>query len=135
MEEKKKICFVILSLLILLLFGDNLRAEPMQVTENLRKETIFLPPSAPAKSRLIQVSLASIVLETEIIGTAAVYDDAQTKRPVDYLELYDSSGNLLSASWIDRFGILRTAMDRGLLQEESPRLEGVLILLLEGTPL
>ena len=135
MEEKKKIYFVILSLMILLLFSNTLRAEPMQVTENLRKETIFLPPSAPAKSRLIQVSLASIVLETEIIGTAAVYDDAQTKRPVDYLELYDSSGNLLSASWIDRFGILRTAMDRGLLQEESPRLEGVLILLLEGTPL
>ncbi len=135
MEEKKKIYFVILSLMILLLFSNTLRAEPMQVMENLRKETIFLPPSAPAKSRLIQVSLASIVLETEIIGTAAVYDDAQTKRPVDYLELYDSSGNLLSASWIDRFGILRTAMDRGLLQEESPRLEGVLILLLEGTPL
>jgi len=50
------------------------------------------------------------------------------------MELYDGAGSLLLVSWVDRFGIRRTAMDRGLLQEEASRLEGVLVLLQEGTP-
>ena len=64
----------------------------------------------------------------------AVYDDPQTRWSVDLLELYDEAGALLSVSWVDKFGIRRTAMDRGLLQEETSRLEGVFVLLPEGTP-
>ncbi len=63
-----------------------------------------------------------------------MYDDPQTERPVDYLELYDGSGGLVLVSWVDRFGIRRMAMDRGLLQEEASELEGILVLLLQGTP-
>ncbi|MCH8055453.1 MAG: hypothetical protein IH857_04775 [Deltaproteobacteria bacterium] len=53
MEEKKNICFVILSLVILLLFSNNLHAEPMRAIENLRSETVFVPLSAPDKGRLL----------------------------------------------------------------------------------
>ena len=48
------------------------------------------------------------------------------------VEFYDGVGNLLQASWFDQFGIRRTAIDRGLLQEEGSRLEGVLTLISEG---
>ncbi len=134
MKEKKTIYFVVLSLSVLLLFSRALPAEPMRVTENLRREKVLLPPSAPDKGQLILVSFVTIATEAEIIAAVATHDDPQTKRPVDYMELYDGSGGLLLVSWIDRFGIRRTAMDRALLQGGGPRLEGILVLVAEGTP-
>lgn len=133
-KVKRAIYFFLFILLALFLSGKSLDAEPMRVVENLRRETVFLPASAPDKDRLVLVAFATMASEAEIIGALAVYDDPQTKRPVDYIELYDDSGGLLLVSWVDRFGIRRTAMDRGLLQEEASQLEGVLVLLAEGTP-
>lgn len=132
-KTKQRICFLMLGALVLLLSGKSLDAEPMRVTENLRKERVLLPPSTPDRGRLVLVAFVTISPEAEIIAALAVYDDPRTKRPVDYLELYDGSGGLLLASWVDRFGIRRIAMDRGLLQEEASQLEGVLVLLAEGT--
>ncbi len=120
--------------LFLSLPSGSIHAEPMRVTENLRKETVLLPSSAPKTDRLMLVSVVTMAPEAEIIGALAAYDDPKTRRAVDYLELYDGAGSLLLVSWVDRFGIRRTAMDRGLLQEEASRLEGVLVLLQEGTP-
>lgn len=132
-RTKLRIYSVILGLSLLLLASKSLHAEPTRVTEDLRRERVFLPSSAPNKSKLILVSFTTIQVGADIAGTMAMYDDPQTERPMDYMELYDGSGGLLLISWIDRFGIRRTAMDRGLLQEEASKLEGVLILLLEGT--
>ncbi len=134
MKDKNKIYFVILGLPVLLLSIGSLHAEPVQVTENLRGETVLLPPSAPERGQLVLVSFVTITPEAEVIASVAAYDDPQTSRSIDYLELYDEAGSLLLVSWVDRFSILRTAMDRGLLQEEASRLEGVLVLLQEGTP-
>lgn len=134
MKVKNKIYFIILGLTFLLLLGGSLHAEPMRVTENLRKEIVLLPPSAPERGQLVLVSFVTITPEAEVIASVATYDDPQTRRSIDYLELYDEAGSLLLVSWIDKFGIHRTAMDRGLLQEEASRLEGVLVLLQEGTP-
>ena len=58
-----------------------------------------------------------------VLAAIAVYDNPQTTRPVDYVEFYDGVGNLLQASWLDKYGIQCTAVDRGLLQEEAPGLE------------
>ncbi len=51
---------------------------------------------------------------------------------MDYVELYDGSGGLLAVGWLDRFGILRMAVDRALLQGESGVLEGVFVLVSGG---
>lgn len=133
-KTKQRICFLMLGALVLLLSGKSLHAEPTRVTENLRRERVFLPSSAPNKSRLTLVSFTTIQVGADSAGTMAMYDDPQSGRPMDYMELYDGSGSLLLISWIDRFGIRRTAMDRGLLQEDASQLEGVLVLLAEGTP-
>lgn len=125
----------ILSLSVFLLFSETLHAEPMRVTENLRNEKVLLPQSAPQRNKLTLVSFVTIAPEAEVIAVLAVYDDPRTKRPADYLELYDGSGGLLLVGWIDEFGIRRTALDRALLQEDASKLEGVLLLLPEGTPL
>jgi len=133
-KTKWRIFFLMLSVLVLLLSSKGPHAEPMRVTENLRKEKVLLPPSAPDKGQLVLVSTVTVVSGAQNIGAIAMYDDPRTERPVDYFELYDFSGGLLLVSWVDRFGIRRTAMDRGLLQEEASQLEGVLVLLAEGTP-
>lgn len=133
-KTKERIFFLMLSALVLFLSGRGLYAEPMKVTENLRREAVLLPSSAPDKSQLILVSSVRITSEGEVMALLALYDDPRTKRPVDYLELYDFSGGLLLVSWVDRFGIRRTAMDRALLQGGGPRLEGILVLVAEGTP-
>jgi hypothetical protein len=134
MKDKKKIYFIILGLTLLLLLGGSLHAEPIRVTENLRRETVLLPPSAPERGQLVLVSFVTITPEAEAIASVASYDDPHTRRSIDYLELYDEAGSLLMVRWVDRFGIFRTALDRGLLREEATRLEGVLVLLQEGTP-
>jgi hypothetical protein len=123
-----------LGLSLLLLSSGSLHAETIRVTENLRGETVLLPSSAPETDRLMLVSFVMMAPEAEIIGALAVYYDPKTRRSVDYLEFYDGAGSLLLVSWVDRFGIRRTAMDRGLLQEEASGLKGVLVLLLEGDP-
>lgn len=123
-----------LELSLLLLSSGTLHAETIRVAENLRGETVILPSSAPETDRFILVSFVTIGREAEVLAAMAVYDNPQTTRPVDYLEFYDGVGNLLQASWLDKFGIRRIAVDRGLLQEEASGFEGVLILILEGIP-
>lgn len=133
-RSKQTICFVLLILLALLLFAKSLYAEPMRVTENLRKETVLLPSSAPDKTGFVLFSSLTLSSDTEILALVAIYDDPKTQWSVDYLELYDSSGRLLAISWLDRFGIRRTAIDRGLLEGEALRLERVLVLVPDGAP-
>ena len=128
----KTIRALLVAVLLAGVLGLPLHAETMRVAENLRGETVLLPPSTPEKDHLVLVSFFTITAEAEIIAAVAVYDDPQTGRQTDYVELYDSKGGLLSVSWVDRFGINRTAMDYGLLQEKASGLKGVLILLLEG---
>ena len=134
MQKRRTICLTTLILPLLLFFAGNLYAEPMRVAENLRSEAVLVPLSMPNKSQLTPVSFITLSSDAEIVGALVLYDDPQTQRPVDYLELYDGSGGLLLITWVDRFGIRRTAVDRGLLDREAPELEGVLILLPEGIP-
>lgn len=129
---RTKFYFTMLSLSVLLAFYTALYAEPIQSVENVRGVRILLPASAPKKDQLTLLSFLTVTLEEEIVGAVALYDDPTTKRPSDYLELYNGAGSLLAASWFDSFGIQRTAMDRGLL-EDSAGLEGVLVLIPEGT--
>jgi hypothetical protein len=68
-----------------------------------------------------------------ILGRVAVYDDSTTQRPADYLELYNNTDNLVAVSWFDRYGIERTAVDRGLL-EGKDELRGIFVFVFDGEP-
>ncbi|MBI2359885.1 MAG: hypothetical protein HYV04_13485 [Deltaproteobacteria bacterium] len=131
MELNRKIFFIILGLAGHLFFFEPAVASPPRAGVNALGQEIFHRASPPEKDRLILVSFVRLTVEGEIVGGAAEYDDTTTERPADYLELYDSAGDLVAVSWFDRFGIERTAIDRGLL-EEAGELEGVFVLLLEG---
>jgi hypothetical protein len=78
------------------------------------------------------------VMLVEADGTAGVvvfYDDPRTKWELDYVEFYDLEGNLLLMSWIDGRGLCQAAMDRGLLNEKKPAVDGVLVMIAVGTAL
>jgi len=134
MKEKEKIYFVILGLCLHLIMSQSVHAQGIRSTEQSIVGTVLLPPSVPEKDRFVSLSVFTIAPDGEIIAALGLYDDPQTTRAVDYVELYDGSGGLLAVGWLDRFGILRTAVDRALLQEKSAVLEGVFVLISEGTP-
>ncbi len=118
------------------LFPDTgMGAGATKFMKDLRGETVLLPPSAPERERLTLVSFVNVISETEVIGAVVLYDDSRTKAATDYVEVYDHAGGLVSVSWLDPFGIRRTAMDSGLLAVEPSELQGLLVLLTEGTHL
>ncbi len=131
MGSKNKIYFIILGLVGQLFFFGYTATEPLEAAANTLGRETSLPASVPKKDRLTLVSFLPVIVEGEIVGRVAVYDDPATERPADYLELYNSTGDLLAVSWFDRFGIQRTAVDRGLVGE-ADELDGVFVLLLDG---
>jgi hypothetical protein len=129
-EVRKRIAMTLA--LLLLAIGWS-AAEPLGVAENLRHESVLMPSGAPERSGLKVVNLTVVDDESDGLGIVVFYDDARTKREVDYLEVYDLSGDLLLISWIDRFGICQMAADQGLLRDEDPGIDGILVLITDGT--
>ena len=115
----------------LLLVSYKAADEQLRIGNNLRNENVLMPFSTPDKSGLILTEYVMLCGEAGAAAILAFYDDLQTKLKIDYIELYDLSGNLLLVSWIDRFGISRFAVDRGLLKEH-PVVDRVLVLMSSG---
>ena len=82
----------------------------------------------------VLVTFYRMILEGKMLGALLVYDDPETKRSEDYLELYDNDTNLVAVRWFDHFGIERITVDRSLFDDES-KLQGVFVTLLSGESL
>ena len=130
MASRYKIYFHILGMVAQLLFFTDIRVEEVQPSDNATEQEIL---TGPAQHDMSLVFFSPWVVEGEVLGTLAayVYDDVTTERPADYWELYDREGNLLALSWFDRFGIKRTAVDRGIV-EEKDQLDGIFVVVEEG---
>jgi len=130
MASRHKIYFIILGIMLQLLFFGDVRGDELQPSDNATEQEII---TGPGQHEMSLVSFQPWVVQGEVLGTLAayVYDDVTTERPVDYWELYDKNGDLLAASWFDRSGVQRIAVDRGIL-EEKDRLEGILVVVLTG---
>jgi hypothetical protein len=130
MALKNKIYFSILAIVAQLLFFGDVRAEELPPSDNAAEQEVV---TGPEQHDMTLVSFQPWVIEGEVLGTVGVYvyDDVITKRQADYWELYDKEGNLLAVSWFDKFGIQRTAVDRGIA-EQKDKLEGIFIVVLDG---
>jgi len=133
--EMKRLLSGLLVLVAVLLLSQATESQQLRVGDNLRHEKVVLPAAVPDKSRLVLTEYEPLLDEDLGIGILVFYDDPRTKLRVDYIELYDVTGNLLLLSWIDRFGICQVAVDRGLLDEEDPGVDGVLVMMTGGTAL
>jgi hypothetical protein len=122
-----------------LFFLDDLATKAAEAADSPSKQEILLPVSVPERKQLRPISILPITVEAEIaghavvetVGRVVVYDDPTTRRPADYIELYNNTGNLVAVGWFDSYGIERMAVDRRLL-EDSDELEGVLVVVLDG---
>jgi hypothetical protein len=132
MWSMKRLMSGILLLGVLLIAG-RAASEPFKTIENLRHERVMMPSSTPEREGM-RIVHHQLFFEEELgAGVLVFYDDLRTKRPIDYVELYDLDGELLVVSWIDRFGACQAAVDRGLLNEDDPRIDGVLVIIELGT--
>jgi hypothetical protein len=77
------------------------------------------------------VSLSPVMAQGGTVGALVVYDDPSTTRPEDYVELYDSDGELVAVSWFDEFGIQRMAIDRAFV-DGGDKLQGVFVAIVDG---
>ena len=127
----------LVSLLVvgLILLFDNALSQPVRIGENLRREEVLLPSSAPDKGTMVVTDTVMLVEADGTAGVLVFYDDLHTKWELDYVEFYDLEGNLLLVSWIDGRGLCQAAMDRGLLNEKKPAVDGVLVMIAVGTAL
>jgi len=122
-------------ILALVLCRDSALTQPLKITENLRNESVLLPPSTPDKGRMAQTDRLLFFEAGGGGGIIVFYNDPRTKPEIDYIEFFDLEGNLLLVSWIDRAGICQAAMDRGLLDEQDPKVERILVIVAMGTAL
>ena len=130
MAFRNKIYFIILGIIVQLLFFGHVRADELQPNDKAEEQESVM---APEPHDMTLVSYQPWVVGGEVLGAMAayVYTDVTTERPADYWEIYDKEGELLAAGWFDRFGIRRTAIDRGIMDEED-KLEGFFVMVLDG---
>ncbi len=133
------VIFIVFGIVAELFFFDDLATNAAEAADSPSKQEILLPVSVPERNHLRPISILPVTVEAEIagyevvetVGRVVVYDDPTTRRPADYVELYNNTGNLVAVGWFDSYGIERMAVDRGLL-EDRDELEGVLVVVLDG---
>lgn len=86
--------------------------------DELTKQDLLHSIRPPAE-KLSLVWAARVVDDDKALGIVTMYDDPATDRPVDYMEIYDTAGNLLAFGWFDQFGIERIAVDRSFVESSQ----------------
>ena len=130
MEFATKIFGLIVSLYTQLSFAAPLHAE-IRIADGTLPQEALVPIFGPKERPPTLISSSRLIVEGNTVGKVLAYDDPTTKRPADYFELYNSTGDLVAIGWFDRFGIRRMILDRGLL-DGTDGLEGVFVFLVEG---
>ncbi|HEY7714689.1 MAG TPA: hypothetical protein VIE90_09285 [Candidatus Binatia bacterium] len=119
---------VLVVLLTAVFFNGDVLSQQLRITENLRQQPVLLPMTTPDRNVMAAVDSYLFFEDGGELGVFIYYDDPRTKRDIDYIEFYDTDGNLLIVTWIDHLGICHVALDQGLLNEEDPAVDGTLIL-------
>jgi hypothetical protein len=129
-EFTSRLFVLIVSLCTQLSFAAPLHSE-VRIADGALAQEAPVPISEPKERPLTLISSSRLIVEGKTVGEVLVYDDPTTKRPADYFELYNSTGDLVAIGWFDRFGIRRMILDRSLL-DGTDGLEGVFLFLVEG---
>ena len=122
--------FAILEFIAVLFFLEFVATRVAEASNSDREQEFV---KGPEQHDMRLVSFDPWVVEGEVLGMVVVYvyADVTTERPADYWEIYGKEGDLLAAGLFDRFGIRRTAIDRGIMEKED-KLEGIFVIVLDG---
>jgi len=132
MDLKIKTLLMVSSLITVLFSATAIHSDLIRISDRTAEE--ISSALATGQHSLSLVSFSPLVVNGNTLGEVFAYDDPTTERPLDYLVLYDSAGDLVAFSWFDRFGIQRTAVDRGLLDKRGEP-DGVFVFFLDGDPI
>ena len=121
---------------VAILFGallglGSLATTPAQPIETTTDEPTDLASIIQRERCFNLTSVSPVVTDGEAVGVLATYDDPSTKRAEDYLELYDSDGDLVAVGWFDRFGIQRLAVDRAFIDGVA-KFQGTFVRVVNG---
>lgn len=106
-----------LAILFILTVGVNpLRAEPQRTVVNLRGDQVLIPTDVPPKERFVLQRLVSVADRLVVF----LYRDPKFRRPVDYAETYNLTGELLEIAWYEPNGGLVRARDVNLGDPKAP---------------
>jgi hypothetical protein len=134
MSRKNKVYFAIIICLgligELILLGYIVRTS-VQAAETASDAKTNSPELGLPRQSLNLVSLVPVAADGQTVAIVAAYDDPSTPRTEDYLELYDSHGELVAVGWFDQFGIQRMAVDRAFV-DGGDRLQGVFVTVVDG---
>jgi len=128
-QFRTKFFVMVLGLFTQLSFAASIHSDPVQTSHRAVRE--MFSASAPERHSLTLIAFSPLVVKGQTLGEVLVYDDPATKRPMDYFELYDSTGELAAVGWFDRFGIQRIAVDRGML-DNTDKPEGAFVFFVDG---
>lgn len=115
----------------LLLAATPGRAEETRTLTNLRGERVIVPDGVPDRGEF--VPLGTLVVE---VGTPvgkgglilAFYDNPNSERLGDYVEVSDPAGNLLKIEWYDEGGQVKVAHDQNLTDPDAKGPAKVLVM-------
>jgi hypothetical protein len=126
--RRRGLCALLLGLLIG--FGGSaseLHAEALRSMVNLRGDQVLVPSEVPPKERFVLQRLLSV--EERLI--VFLYHDPRFRRPVDYAETYNLTGELVQIAWYEPDGGLRIARDINLGKPSASRPARILEILPE----
>jgi len=109
--RRKALPELLLAILIALAVSASpLYAGPEATVVNLRGDQVCVPMEVPSKERFVLQRLISV--DDRLI--VFLYSDPNFRRPVDYAETYNLSGELLEITWVEPTGGLTIARDVNL---------------------
>ncbi len=106
---RKRLSALVLAFLIGLA-GSPLHAGSETTVVNLRGDQVRIPMEVPPRGRFVLQRLISV--DDRLI--VFLYSDPRFRRPVDYAETYNLTGELLEIAWIKPTGGLGVARDINL---------------------
>jgi hypothetical protein len=134
MRRRNKFYFSIIIFLGLigeLILLDYIASTSAQAVETVVERTTNFAGVELSRRSLNLVSLVPVTSQGQTVGIVAIYDNPVTPRREDYLELYDSGGELVAVGWFDQFGIRRMIVDRALVEGED-RFQRIFVTLVNG---
>lgn len=117
MRRKAMPGLLLVIVIVLAVSASSLYAGSQSKVVNLRGDQVLVPTEVPPKDRFVLQRLIS--LDDRLI--VFLYRDPKFRRPVDYAETYNLSGELLEIAWVEPSGGLGVARDINL---GNPRARG-----------
>lgn len=107
------------------------RTEETRTLTNMRGEIVIVPDAVPDRGKLAPLGTLVVEVKTPTGNGGLIvvfYDDPNSERLGDYVEVSDLAGNLLKIEWYDEGGQVKVAHDQNLTDPDAKGPAKVLVM-------